>query len=78
MVEGFFTKYALHLREKGNVMEAVELYAKARHYLDAAKLLYDLAAEQKENPLRAKKLYVLGAMHVERYACLARGLHPLP
>eukprot|EP00038_Savillea_parva_P017457 m.20369 g.20369 ORF g.20369 m.20369 type:complete len:1166 (+) comp3785_c0_seq1:132-3629(+) len=72
MVEGFFTKYASHLREKGNVMEAVELYAKARHYLDAAKLLYNLAAEQKDNPLRAKKLYVLGALHVERYRDHAR------
>jgi hypothetical protein len=39
-------------------MEAVELYAKARHYLDAAKLLYDLAAENIDNPLRAKKLCV--------------------
>ena len=48
----------MHLREKSSLMEAVELYAKARHYLDAAKLLYDLAAENIDNPLRAKKLCV--------------------
>ena len=47
----------------GKVLEAIELYRKANHFVDAAKLLFKLADESSEVPshtLKTKKLYVLG------------------
>lgn len=58
---------ANHLLKKDMIMEATELYRKAKHYLDAAKLLFDLAAKHKENPMRAKKLYVMAALQIEAH-----------
>jgi WD repeat-containing protein 35 len=58
---------AQHLLKKEMEMEAIELYRKARHFLDAAKLLYDQAAKYKENPMRAKKLYVMAALQIEAH-----------
>jgi len=69
-VDELLAKYAAHLLEKGKVLDAIELYRKANHYIDAAKLMFKLAAESSEIPshaLRTKKLYVLGAMLVEQY-----------
>lgn len=34
------SKYASHLLEKNKTLEAVELYRKAHHFLDAAKLMF--------------------------------------
>ena len=51
----------------------MQLYRKARHHLDAAKLLFQLAAQaaqSREHPLRAKKLYVLGALEVRACVCV--------
>uniref|UniRef100_A0A8C1TCC5 WD repeat domain 35 n=1 Tax=Cyprinus carpio TaxID=7962 RepID=A0A8C1TCC5_CYPCA len=48
------SKYASHLLEKNKTLEAVELYRKAHHFLDAAKLMF-------------KKLYVLAALLVENF-----------
>ena len=48
----------------------LQLYRKANHFLDAAKLLFQLAAETGRDPtalLRTKKLYVLGALQIEAY-----------
>jgi WD repeat-containing protein 35 len=50
------------------MVEAIELYRKAKARLDAAKLLFDLAAKaaaDNKPPIRVKQLYVLGAMEVE-------------
>eukprot|EP00040_Diaphanoeca_grandis_P015836 m.81289 g.81289 ORF g.81289 m.81289 type:complete len:1161 (-) comp25403_c0_seq3:252-3734(-) len=58
---------AQHLLKKDMVMDAIELYRKAQHYLDAAKLLYDLAAKHTDNPMRAKKLYVMAALQIEQH-----------
>ena len=48
----------------GKVLDAIELYRKANHYIDAAKLMFQLAKDSSEIPshaLRTKKLYVLGS-----------------
>ncbi|MCI4376852.1 hypothetical protein PGIGA_G00193590 [Pangasianodon gigas] len=64
------SKYASHLLEKKKTLEAVELYRKAHHFLDAAKLMFKIAedeAKKRTRPLRVKKLYVLAALLVENY-----------
>ncbi|KAK3088211.1 hypothetical protein FSP39_016191 [Pinctada imbricata] len=69
-IDSLLAKYASHLLEKNKVVNAIELYRKAGHYLDGAKLLFKIAAEQakkKEKPLILKKLYVLGGLLIEHY-----------
>ncbi len=71
-IEGLLSKYATYLLSSGEKgrFQAVELYRKANKSTDAAKLLSDIAYEvgkTKVNPLRAKKLYVLAAVEVERF-----------
>jgi WD repeat-containing protein 35 len=69
-IEGLLTKYANHLLQKEKLFQAVELYRKANRHTDAAKLLVQLgatAAKTKVNPLRAKKLYVMAAIEVDRF-----------
>ncbi|XP_058241994.1 WD repeat-containing protein 35 isoform X1 [Hemibagrus wyckioides] len=64
------SKYASHLLEKKKTLEAVELYRKAHHFLDAATLMFKIAedeAKKRTRPLRVKKLYVLAALLVENY-----------
>ena len=49
-------------------LQAIELYRKANHFLEAARLLMNLAKEEtgkRASPLRIKKLYVLAALLVE-------------
>lgn len=61
-------KYANHLLSNGKILQAVKLFKKANHHLQAAKLLFSLAEEQvkaRTNPLRIKKIYVLAALLVE-------------
>eukprot|EP00955_Chlamydomonas_euryale_P056297 356375-Chlamydomonas_euryale.AAC.14 len=38
-IEGLLAKYANHLLEKEKFLEAIELYRKANHHTEAAKLL---------------------------------------
>jgi WD repeat-containing protein 35 len=69
-IEGLLTKYATHLLQKEKLFQAVELYRKANRFTEAAKLLAQLAqtqAKSRVNPLRAKKLYVMAALQVEKY-----------
>ncbi len=68
-IETLLSKYATHLLEKNKTLHAIELYRKANHHTEAAKLLFKLGKEssQKGNLIRAKKLYVLGALEVEQY-----------
>ncbi|XP_062523267.1 WD repeat-containing protein 35-like, partial [Corticium candelabrum] len=64
-IDTLLAKYASYLLDRDNKLEAVELYQKANHHLDAARLLFELAKESAEirsNPLRIKKLYVLAAI----------------
>ena len=39
-IDSLLAKYAQHLLEKDKVVNAIELYRKAGHYLEAAKLLF--------------------------------------
>jgi WD repeat-containing protein 35 len=39
-IDSLLAKYAKHLLEKNKIINAVELYRKANHYLEAAKLLF--------------------------------------
>ncbi|KAM9319056.1 WD repeat-containing protein 35 isoform 2-T2 [Pholidichthys leucotaenia] len=69
-IKSLLSKYASHLLEKNKTLEAVELYRKARHFLEAAKLMFKMAdeeAKKRSRPLRVKKLYVLAAHLVENY-----------
>lgn len=78
-ISNLLAKYATHLLEKNRIMEAVELYRKANHFLSAAKLLYQLAeneAQKKANPMRIKKLNVLAALLVEEHNSHKRQLTP--
>ncbi|RZF44312.1 hypothetical protein LSTR_LSTR006862 [Laodelphax striatellus] len=63
-------KYAADLLDKGRILEVVQLYRKAERFLDAAKLMFQLAEEQTTKgakPLRLKKLHVLAALLVEEH-----------
>ncbi|KAK5614379.1 WD repeat-containing protein 35 [Crenichthys baileyi] len=69
-IKSLLSKYASHLLEENKTLEAVELYRKAHHFLDAAKLMFKIADEEGKKmsrPLRVKKLYVLAAQLVEDY-----------
>lgn len=69
-IDSLLAKYAQHLLEKNKIVNAIELYRKAGHHLEAAKLLFKIANEQREKkqkPLHIKKLFVLGGLLVEQY-----------
>jgi WD repeat-containing protein 35 len=69
-IETLLSKYASHLLESDSTFQAIELYRKANRSTESAKLLARLAGEAaktRANPLRAKKLYVLAALEVERF-----------
>ena len=57
--------------QSGQNLQACQLYRKAGNFLRAARLLFDVAAEQSKQispvPLRVKKLYVLAALLVEQH-----------
>eukprot|EP00760_Papus_ankaliazontas_P001905 PhM_4_TR10728/c0_g1_i1/m.13047/K19674/WDR35, IFT121; WD repeat-containing protein 35 len=62
----YLSKYASHLVEKEKIAQAIELYKRAGRWVDSAKLLVKLAQEASD-PLRAKKLYVLSALDVDKF-----------
>lgn len=69
-IGSLLAKYASHLLEKNKILEAIELYRKAHHFLDGAKLMFKIAEEEakkRTKPLRVKKLYVLAALLIEDY-----------
>lgn len=69
-IDELLSKYANHLLANGKMLQAIELYKHANHFLDAAKLLIKLAEEQsktKTNPLRVKKIYVLAALLIKEH-----------
>lgn len=41
-ISSLLAKYASHLLAKGKLLEAVKLYRKANHFLEAARLLYQV------------------------------------
>ena len=69
-ISSLLAKYAQHLLDENKILQAIELYRKANHFLEAARLLMDLAKQEtgkRSNPLRIKKLYVLAARLVEEH-----------
>ena len=69
-ISSLLAKYAQHLLDEDKTFQAIELYRKANHFLEAAKLLFDVAKAETAkhtSPLRIKKLYVLGALLVEEH-----------
>lgn len=68
-IDARLTKYVGQLLEKGRNMNAIELYRKAGHYLEAAKLLLKKANRiaKKAKPLLMKKMYVLTGLLIEKY-----------
>ena len=69
-ISSLLAKYAHHLLDEDKTFQAIELYRKANHFLEGAKLLFDLAStetKKRSGPLRIKKLYVLGALLVEEH-----------
>ncbi|XP_049861684.1 WD repeat-containing protein 35 isoform X1 [Schistocerca gregaria] len=74
-INDLLSKYASHLLAKNKLLEAVELYRKANHFLDAAKLLFQMAEKEgrkHSQPQRIKKLYVLAALLVEEHQQLLK------
>lgn len=69
-ISDLLIKYATHLLSKNKLFQAVELYRKANKHTEAGTLLCQLGKEvgtTKSNPLRAKQLYVLAALEVDKY-----------
>lgn len=70
-IDNLLGRYASKLLAEHNPIAAVELYRKAGRFSDSAQLLGKLAAEAgrfvKNEPLRAKKLYVLAALDAEKH-----------
>ncbi|VDM42438.1 unnamed protein product, partial [Toxocara canis] len=70
-VDALLGKYAEHLTGSNEkTLAAVQLYRRAGKFLEAARIVFDIANEERKKqsqPLRLKKLYVLGALLVEQY-----------
>ena len=69
-ISSLLAKYAQHLLDEDKTFQAIELYRKANHFLEGAKLLFSLASSEtkkRSGPLRIKKLYVLAALLVEEH-----------
>uniref|UniRef100_A0A8C5M5H2 WD repeat-containing protein 35 n=1 Tax=Leptobrachium leishanense TaxID=445787 RepID=A0A8C5M5H2_9ANUR len=69
-IGSLLAKYASHLLEKNKTLDAIELYRKANHFFDAAKLMFKIAEEEakkRTKPLRVKKLFVLAALLMEQH-----------
>ncbi|XP_064480178.1 WD repeat-containing protein 35-like [Ornithodoros turicata] len=76
-IDSILAKYAQHLLEENKILSAVELYRKANSFLDAAQLMYKVAAEESKHnypPLMMKKIYVLAATLVEQHRVLTKKL----
>lgn len=69
-VDTLLARQATQYLTQNKIFNAIELYRKANHYLDAARLMFDVAdreAKQRNNPLLIKKMYVLSGLLVEQY-----------
>jgi len=69
-IEALLAKYAGTMLESGKTGEAVRLLMKAKKHPEAAKVLASMGDElvsKGRDPVRAKKLYVLAALEVEKF-----------
>jgi WD repeat-containing protein 35 len=76
-IESLLEQYAKRLIEGGRQSEVVELYHKANYCDKSAPLLFQMASDFVKShkhppPMRAKKLYVLAALEVERRQQMAK------
>jgi WD repeat-containing protein 35 len=74
-VQSLLSQYAEHIISQKRIKEAVELYRRANLCLESAALLFQMAQDAQksiQSPLHLKKLYVLGALEVERYHALQK------
>ncbi|XP_014248010.1 WD repeat-containing protein 35 isoform X2 [Cimex lectularius] len=72
-IASLLDKYARSLTENNRHLEVIQLYRKANRYLDAAKIMFQLAEKESVKcfkPVRIKRLYVLAALLVEEYTAL--------
>eukprot|EP00904_Undaria_pinnatifida_P002695 jgi/Undpi1/12426/HiC_scaffold_5.g02098.m1 len=75
-IEALIARHTSQLLQKGDPLQAVEVYRMAGKATDAALLLAKLAEDagrRRVDPLRAKKLHVLAACEVERHRKRAVG-----
>jgi len=80
-VDNLLAKQANNFLDQKKIFNAIELYRKARHYLDAARLMFEVAdreAKQQSTPLLIKKTYVLSGLLVEQYRDLVKAGGILP
>lgn len=80
-VDELLASQASKFLSQKKIFNAIELYRKARHYLDAARLMFEVAdreAKQRSNPLLIKKMYVLSGLLVEQYRELIKAGGILP
>lgn len=80
-VDNLLAKQANIFLDQNKVFNAIELYRKARHYLDAARLMFEVAdreAKQRSTPLLIKKIYILSGLLVEQYRDLVKAGGILP
>jgi WD repeat-containing protein 35 len=74
-IQTLISRYAQHILSQNRIKEAVELYRKSNLCQESATLLFQMAkeaVEKKEDPLRIKKFFVLGALEVERFHALQK------
>jgi len=69
-VDTLLAKQANGFLEQSKIFNAIEIYRKARHYIEAAKLMMEVTEKEAKNrnsPLLIKKMYVLTGLLVEQY-----------
>jgi WD repeat-containing protein 35 len=69
-IETLLDKYGAQLVASGRIGQATELYRKAEKYTESARLLIQLGRQVVADggpPIRAKELFVLGALDVEHF-----------
>ncbi|KAJ3365210.1 WD repeat-containing protein 35 [Kappamyces sp. JEL0680] len=74
-IEEFLEKYSRHILSQNRKKEAVELYRKANYCQKSARLLFELAHDaikEGQSPNTIKKLFVLGALEVERHLTIQK------
>jgi WD repeat-containing protein 35 len=75
-VDTLLARKAQDFIDQNKVFNAIELYRKARHYLDAARHMFEIsdkeAKARRNSPLIIKKMYVLAGLLVEQYRDLMK------
>jgi hypothetical protein len=62
-ISSLLAKYAQHLLDEKKMLQAIELYRKANHFLEAARLLMELAKDETKKRSRFALLLVHSNTH---------------